>query len=152
MTALAVARAGSRVASADWQGHLFLRDLRSGEVVSLAPGATVLSLAFTPDGQRLAVGPARVGSKAAQMQVWDAESQRPIRRLPTADHVHACAISRDGAKLAYVGGKSYEVFVDSPSGVDRPKILGGTSRRVLKVAFAKNPPFYRVAFGGELLR
>jgi WD40 repeat protein len=80
ITALAAASDGGRLASADLEGNLFLRDVRSGRVVSLKPGATVLSLAFSPDGRMLVVGTAIAGdSGTAQMQVWDV--RRPRARL-----------------------------------------------------------------------
>jgi hypothetical protein len=68
----------------------------------------------------------------------------------SADHVHACAVSPDGKRLAYVGGKNHEVFVESLGGDQGQTALGGTSRRILKVAFAKEKPYYRVAFGDRL--
>ena len=151
VTALAVAADGGRMASADIEGNLFLGDLRGGQVVPLKPGATVLSLAFSPDGRSLVVGTAIAGdSRKAEMQVWDVASHTRRRHRPTDDHVHACAVSPDGKRIAYVGGRDYEVFVESLDGDGPRTAVGGASRRILKVAFAKEKPYYRVAFGSRL--
>ena len=70
-----------------------------------------------------------------------------LRKLP--DHVRACAISPDGKRLAYTGGKNNEVFVAAAADPEKAVALAGTGRRILKVAFAKEEPFYRLAFGSD---
>ena len=151
VTAIAVSPDGRRRASADLAGHLFLWELGTGAVRPVQPGATVLSLAFAPDGGSLAVGTAqRAGNGTAELQVWDVATASLRRRRTTADHVTACVASPDGRQVAYTGGKDFEVFVEGWDGRDRPVVLGGKGRRVLKVAFARDEPFYRVAFGVQL--
>ena len=73
--------------------------------------------------------------------------QALTRKVPLADHVYACAVSPDGKRVAYTGGDHGEVFVESLSGAEKPAVLEGTGRRIGKVAFAKEEPLYRVAFG-----
>jgi WD40 repeat protein len=151
VSALAASRDGKRLVSADLEGKLFLWDLGAAKAQPLDAGAPVLSAAFSPDGRTLAIGTAlRAGSGTAEFQLWDVASATVRRRQASADHVSACAVSPDGKHAAYTGGKDFEVFVESLAG-DRPRItLGGKGRRVLKVAFAKEQPYYRVAFGSRL--
>ena len=58
VTALAATADGSRLASADLEGNLYLWDLRSGRAERLESPAPVLSLCFSPDGGTLAAGTA----------------------------------------------------------------------------------------------
>jgi WD40 repeat protein len=156
VTALAATPGGKRMASADLSGALYLWDLTGGgEPRRLAPGGIVRSLAFSPDGQTLVVGTAASGPGGkSELQVWNVRGERPLSRRVLSDHVHACAISPDGSRVAYVGGNRGEVFVDSlaPDAPVRPDpaiTLRGTGRPILKVAFAKDAALYRVAFGVE---
>lgn len=151
VTAIAASRDGRHLASADLAGHLFLWDLGAATVRPVQPGATVLSLAFAPGGDSLAVGTAqRAGNGTGEFQVWDVGTASLRRRRNTADHVTACAVRLDGRQVAYTGGKDFEVFVEPFDGSAPPVVLGGKGRRILKVAFAREEPFYRVAFGVQL--
>jgi WD40 repeat protein len=166
VSALAASADGSRLASADLEGNLYLWDLAGGRSVLLTlrvreprhaerdeygePSAPVVSLCFSPDGRTLAAGTAVAPATAqSQLQVWDLSARRIVysRKLP--DHVRACAISPDGKRLAYVGGKDNEVFVASLDAPEKAVALAGTGQRILKVAFAKEEPLYRVAFGAD---
>lgn len=151
VTAIAATHDGKHLASADLAGHLFLWDLGPGKVRPVQPGAMVLGLAFRPDGTRLVVGTAqRAGNNTGELQVWDVATATLQRRRQTADHVTACAISPDGQQVAYTGGKDFEVFVEPLEHAGVPVLLGGKGRRILKVAFARDAPLYRVAFGTRL--
>lgn len=151
VTAIAASGDGKRMASADLAGHLFLWDLGTAAVRPLQPGATVLSLAFTPQGDRLLVGTVQAaGNGTGQLQVWEVATARLLRRRNTADHVTACAVKADGRQVAYTGGQDFEVFVEPLDGKHPPVVLGGKGRRILKVAFARDEPLYRVAFGSRL--
>lgn len=152
VTALAATRDGRLLASADLEGHLYLWDLRASEPPRrLDPGAMPISLAFSPDGKRLALGTAvRPAEKESQVQVWDVASRTPLSRLALSDHVWACRISPDGTKLAYGGGKNNEVFLAPLDHIENSVPLRGMGTRVLKVAFNKAGPSYRIGFGWDV--
>lgn len=160
VTALATSQDGARLASADAEGHLYLGDLAGhplaghGQPKLLQSGRGVLSLCFSPDGQTLVAGLlASAASGQGQLQVWDVATRGLTRSVPLPDHVYACAVSPDGKRVAYTGGDHGEVFVDALSGsagapgTPGRSVLEGTGRRIGKVAFAKQEPLYRVAFG-----
>ncbi len=149
VTALAASRDGTLLASADLSGKLFLWDLKAdGPPAELDPKGIVLSLSFSPDGQTLAAGTAvDAVRKASQLQIWDVASRSVKRTLSLPDHVQACAISPDNKDVAYVGGAENEVFVEEIRAPERKIALCGTGRRVLKVAFARDDPPYRIALG-----
>lgn len=151
VTAMAASRDGKHLASADLAGHLYLWDLGTAVVRPVEPGATALSLAFTPEGDRLVVGTTqRAGNGTGELQVWDVGAASLLRRRNTADHVTACAVSPEGRQVAYTGGQDFEVFIEPLDGKRAPLVLGGKGRRILKVAFARDEPLYRVAFGARL--
>ena len=149
-SALAASADGARLASADLEGNLYLWDLAAGRAERLETPSPVVSLSFSADGSTLAAGTLVSPSTAeSQLQVWDVRSRRiaSVRKLP--DHVRACTISPDGKRLAYTGGKNNEVFVAPLADPNKTTALSGKGRRILKVAFAKEEPFYRVAFGSD---
>ena len=152
VTALAASPDGNRLASADAEGHLYLWDLaQGGPPVSLEPGRGVLSLSFSPDGRTLVVGTLAGGADGkSQLQIWNVTTRTVTRKLPLADHVYASAISPDGQRLAYTGGLNGEVFVEPLEGTQKPAVLQGTGRRIGKAAFARDQPYYRVAFGAAV--
>ncbi|MGO9115633.1 MAG: caspase family protein [Thermoguttaceae bacterium] len=149
ITALAASKDGARLASADSEGHLFLWDLaQGGPPKPLHPGGGALSLSFSPDGKTLVAGLlASAVSGQGELQVWNVATQGLTRKVPLPDHVYVCAVSPDGMRVAYTGGDHGEVFVDSLGGSTKPGVLEGTSRRIGRVAFAKQEPLYRIAFG-----
>ncbi len=152
VTALAASRDGSRLASADLQGNLFVWDLALGaRVARLEPEAVVFSLCFDPtDRQTLVAGTQIVAGEAkSQLQLWNLDGNTMTVRRSLPDHVLTCAVSPDGKRLAYSGGVNHEVFVEPLNGSRPPTALQGSGRRVFKVAFAKEEPIYRVAFGTE---
>ena len=113
-------------------------------------GAVVASLGLSRDGKTLAVGTASADGVPSRLELWNLETRLQTKLIPVPDAVvQACAISPDGKRLAYTGGRNNEVFV---APLDRPEqalALQGTGRRVLKVAFAAREPLYRVAWGTE---
>ena len=174
VTALAASADGTRVASADWQGtqwigegSLYFWDLRGAKVQverrDLNRKAHCLS--FSPDGRTLVAGTGgtrplgpwsasrpkgEAGSELlGELQVWDTETFKCIRRRACPEGVQACAVSPDGKQVAYSGGRAGEVFCGPLEGSREPRVLHGRGRQVHKVAFAAKEPFYRVAFGTE---
>ncbi len=159
VTAMAAAHDGKWLASADAEGKLYLWNRaghpRAGRTApeTLSKDRGVLSLCFSPDGNKLVAGtlagrgaPAqRVGG--AQLQVWDVTSRAMTRSKELADNVYACAISPDGKRVAYNGGDRGQIYVDPLAGDATPAVLQGIGRRIGKVAFALEEPYYRVAFG-----
>ena len=149
VTALAASMSGTLLASADLAGRLFLCDLKAGgPPAEIRPQAVVLSLCFSPDERTLTVGtavdPAR---RVSQLQVWDVATRTLNRSRSLPDHVHSCVVSPDGKNVAYVGGKDNEVFVAPLDAPQQALTLRGSGRRILKVAFARHEPPYRIAFG-----
>ena len=152
VTALAASGDHARLASADARGQVFLWDLRTQSLAHRfqQPGATV-SFCFDPTGNWLAAGSARTPSLdgQARVQLWDvSDLARPRkafeRRLP--DDVEACAISPDGTRFAYSQHNGIAIHqmdrLQEPPVVLRPPV-----EMPLKVAFAKEQPYYRIAFG-----
>ncbi len=149
VSGLAATRDGRLLASADLAGKLYLWDLKAGTPpAELDPQGIVLSLSFSPDGRTLAVGTAvDPGRKTSQLQVWDVAARSVKRSRSLPDHVQACAVSPDNKDVAYAGGKDNEVFLEALDAPQQPVALRGTGRRILKVAFARGDPPYRIAFG-----
>ncbi len=164
VTALAASKDGSRLASADWQGNLFIWDLDRGTLLeTLRPQATVLCLAFSPDANQLLAGTARTKSDAhktpqSRLIAWDMQTFEKHVLCRQPDHIQACQFSPNGKNIAYTGGGENDVFLQASPKLEQPQQpshsnrLGGKSRRVLRVAFATEEPFYRIALGTDLIR
>ncbi|HVC98698.1 MAG TPA: hypothetical protein VND64_33855 [Pirellulales bacterium] len=151
VTALAASADGRRLASADQDGNVFIWDLASKDRVrKLQPGRVVHSLSLTPDSKTLAAGTAVDNDKGtSELQLWDVGTGKIASRQPLEleDDVWACAISPNGEQLAYSGGANHAVFVGATASSPKSAELRGSARRVVKVAFVKEAPIYRVAFG-----
>ncbi|MCH5375294.1 MAG: hypothetical protein JJ992_15085, partial [Planctomycetes bacterium] len=147
--ALAVSADGRRLASADDAGRVFLWDLPRGErPARFQMTAPVLSLAFDRGGERLLLGGYRRDASGAVLQLRNVHDlQRPTALWSTKvdDHVIACAISPDGRDVAYVQGTS--VQIRPMSATDRVDQLRAPVRTPMRVAFARERPLYRIAFG-----
>ena len=72
------------------------------ELASLYNGTTVYTVAFSPDGTRLAVG-----CKDNTIRLWDLKSYQQVAELRGhTDYVHAVAFSPDGTQLVSGSGDS----------------------------------------------
>ncbi|HVX10133.1 MAG TPA: hypothetical protein VHC22_02920 [Pirellulales bacterium] len=146
VTALTASADGRRWASADLAGDLFVWDAARGSPQKLPSAHTVLSLALTPDGSRLLAGTALKGA-VSEIQLWDVATNRLVASRPLTDHVRVCTVSADGRQVAYSGAADHAVSVAALASFPTDTAMRGSVRRVVKVAFAKQGPAYRLAFG-----
>lgn len=153
VTALAASRDGTKLASADLQGNLRVWDLAGGTdrpptIFQAKPFA--LSLCFSPDAKILVAGTAvERGTQQSQLQIWDVTAGKLLHSRNVPDHVNACAVSPDGKRLAYTGGRDNEIWLGPLTEAEPVVALRGTGRRVWRVAFAAEEPLYRIAWGTE---
>ncbi len=82
-------------------GAVVIRDMRTGEVIGTPPHpGTIFTLAFSPDGNRLAAGVGS-GPKDAAAVVWDVETGRVVCRCSGYQApVGLVAFNPDGGQLA----------------------------------------------------
>lgn len=92
---------GSAIAAADWRGRIIALDELAGAPRALAKGGPgVKTLAFSPDGQRLAVG-----GFSNSVRLLDLKTGRLLQEIAKGkDLVYSVAWSHDGKVLA-VGNK-----------------------------------------------
>ncbi len=147
VAALASSADGHRLASADLQGNLWLWETaQQARPTVLAQRQLVRALAFSPDGQTLVAGTASTSDRS-ELQIWDVPTARLRTSQRLTDHVRACAVSADGRQVAYTGESEHAVFLGPLDLSSTQPALHGAARRVVKVAFARGEPFYRVGFG-----
>ncbi|HEV3006837.1 MAG TPA: hypothetical protein VGX78_20370, partial [Pirellulales bacterium] len=95
---VAFSRDGERFISGSWDGKARIWDVKSDKLLLTIPfgGLYVHAVAFSPDGKYVALG----GSKAAGVQICDAQNGAPIRKIAGHDDdVSSIAFSRDGRRL-----------------------------------------------------
>src|SRR5439155_14707883 len=78
----------------------------------------LLSVAFNPDGKRLAVSAIWLGSQIAEVKVWDLATQRELFTLPRfhIGNVNSVAFNPDGSQLATAGHDGTVRFWDANTG------------------------------------
>ena len=150
VTSLAAAEDGSRLASADAAGHLSLWGLR-GRLATQRLERACISLAFSHDGRTLVSGTAKnPAGQPALLQTWNladpARWQKGRADIACPEDVYACGLSQDGKYLAYTSGNDVVVIPFTGAGESR---LSAAVRSPLRVAFAKDQPFYRIAMGTQ---
>jgi WD40 repeat protein/tRNA A-37 threonylcarbamoyl transferase component Bud32 len=126
----------------NWEWH-YLKRLCHTELLTLE-GHTdqVWSVAFSPDGQRLASG-----SREGSVKVWDATTGQVLHTLPGhTDVVHAVAFSPGGRQLASGGWDGVVKVWDATTGAVLQTLKGHTAT-VHGVAFS--PDGERLASGGR---
>ncbi|MGL4554875.1 MAG: FecR domain-containing protein [Gemmataceae bacterium] len=102
---LAVSPDGRTLAIPCWAGGVRLIDLHAPDRDRLLAGgdARPNAVAFSPDGQTLAVGYDPVKRTPTPLTVWDVRTGRTVHALrPVARKVHALAFAPDGRTLAFV--------------------------------------------------
>jgi WD40 repeat protein/tRNA A-37 threonylcarbamoyl transferase component Bud32 len=90
---------GKRIATVGGLGVVKVWDAQTGQELLALKGHTgyVSSVAFSPNGQRLAIG----NGKPGEMKVWDAQSGQEILQLKGhADDVSSVCFSPNGKRLA----------------------------------------------------
>ncbi len=147
VTVLAASPDGTKLASADMQGHVFVWDLAGeagGPPTVLDTKPSALSLCFSPDGKKLVVGTRVRFVKLSQdqppseVQVWDLAAEKLVHRRSLPDHVNACAVSPNGKLLAYTGGQDNEISLESLESLAEP---GPPSRYEVRAAVCGKSPF-----------
>jgi WD40 repeat protein len=104
---VAVFSADSRMlASGDIRGPIKIWETATGKLLASVPGhlGQVSSLAFSPDGGRLASAGGRPGNPSLLIKIWDVGTGRELHRLSGhQEQVEELAFGPDGAVLATAG-------------------------------------------------
>lgn len=156
VTALAAAPNGSSMASADAAQlkaspahRFFVWDLRGG-VVETRISRVPLSLTYSGDGTTLAAGTAESQGQS-HVEIWNvSDPHQPLRTkqdIVSRNNVSACALSVDGKFCAYADGN--DLVVIPLMDAKLAERLQAGMRPPLRVAFAREAPLYRLAFGTE---
>jgi len=154
VTAMAVARQGQLLASADGGGHVYLWDLSGPRVtVRRLPrfSAPIISLSFDEAGNTLALGSAASpDNSGAWIEIWQVQDRKQPRRrerIATAELVRSCALSRDGTQIGWTNGT--HVGLGMVGGQTDQHALRPGASPPLKVAFSAQKPFYRLGIGKQ---
>jgi WD40 repeat protein len=127
-----------------WEWH-YLRRLRYKRLPLMEHAQVVLSVAVSPDGERIASS-----SQDGIIKIWDAKTGQELRSVPAHDNqVRSIAFSPDGHWLASGSWDKTVKIWDSRTGALRCN-LEGNKEVVWSVAF--NPDGKLVASGGGLDR
>ncbi len=146
ITALACSVNARYVAAADQTRQLFVWDAQTETAKPLPSSLPLISLAFSPQGNVLVAGTAcdeKNGS--SELQIWNVAKGQLIRKRSASEPVSACAVSPDGQKVAYAGGRGHDVFVEQITAPQsRLQVTGG--REVTAVAVAGRKGECRIVY------
>ena len=134
------------MAFADQARQLAVWDSKAAGIRLLQTSLPVVSLAFSPRGDILAAGTAcDEANGRSELQIWNVESCELRRKRNLTEPVYACAVSPDGQKLAYVGGRGHDVFIEQLNAPDaRLQIPGG--RQITAVGLVGKKGEYRLVY------
>lgn len=154
VTALAASRDGTKAVSADAFGNMYFWDLTTQtEPRRIAQRAAVVSLAFSNDGKTVMAGTAPSPSfdNQALVQQWNvADVSQPdlVIQHKWPQTVYAIDIAPDNAHFAFAQGNAIQVGRIAAAPRDL-QALKGNLRIPLRVAFAREAPYYRIAIGSD---
>jgi eukaryotic-like serine/threonine-protein kinase len=146
---------GRYLATGSWDGTVKLWDMETvlrhevpPHLICLEPTRRVYSLAFRPDGQRLACGSGRSSQEKGELKVWDLGSRQEVLSLSHfSDTITCVQFSPDGRRLATTTRGSVQVW-DAQTGREQLR-LPHTDTRRMGVAFS--PDGHHLAtVGGHL--
>jgi WD40 repeat protein/tRNA A-37 threonylcarbamoyl transferase component Bud32 len=127
-------------------------DLRTGREVfahrerfSGADG-TAETLAFSPDGRKLAVGDRARSNPLDEVRIWDLQARQEVLCLKGHGGANGLAYSPDGRWIATAGGDRHVIIWDAASGKE-VRILNKGQGPVNSVTFS--PDGARLAVGGS---
>src|SRR5262249_10279731 len=100
-------------------GEIWVWNVRTSTLVYALRGhaCAVWSLAFSPDGKRLASasGPAPLSSgRGGEVRIWDMTTGEMVWTLTEPMSLYAVAFGPDGRRLAYVGRRLVKICDGTP--------------------------------------
>ena len=125
---------GRHLAMVDAENFIKIWDTTTGQAVATVPAsARVAAMAYSPDGHRLAW--ATESSKAADIQVLDVDTKRPVGQFQIASRsvIIKLAFHPDNNRLAATDGATVRIW-DTSSGKEL-RALTGHRERVTSIAF-----------------
>ena len=136
---------GRMLASSDDGGYVRLWDTHSGALLrtirpeSMDKWGQIRSLAFSPDGTRLA----GTSQNMECVYVWDPDTGRQLRKLEQSGRANAVALSADGTMMAHAGTGGAVLLRDADTGEVHRTLAA--PREITSLAF--NPAGTRLLAG-----
>jgi WD40 repeat protein/serine/threonine protein kinase len=123
-----------------WEWH-YLNRLRVASPSVLHHPSTVLSVAFSPDGRRIAAG-----GQDGFVKIWDAATGKEVHSFRAhQDHANGLAFSPDGSRLATASWDGTVKIWDAETGQEQLTLFKERPARAYSVAFS--PDGRRLAAG-----
>ncbi len=125
---------GKLLASGDTQGNIYLRQMRSSQIIKIYPAhqGWVRGIAFSPDGQTLASG-----SHDCTVKLWTIPTGQCLYTFKHDDLAGRVAWSPDGTMLASVSFDQTLRVWNSQTG-ECLKVLRGNAPQIASVAWSPN--------------